>query len=81
MVANMEEALKNKLEESEHQEKTSKLFSICSISKDHSREQFEGSPGPTFVDRLLLGIPWKSMEYNLQSIEDSHQSGIRETSK
>ncbi|KAI5662013.1 hypothetical protein M9H77_21336 [Catharanthus roseus] len=34
MVAYMEEALKNKLEGFEDQGKVSKLFSICSISKD-----------------------------------------------
>ncbi|KAI5652233.1 hypothetical protein M9H77_29420 [Catharanthus roseus] len=39
MVAYMEEALKNKFEEFKGQEKTSKLFTICSISKDFSREQ------------------------------------------
>ncbi|KAI5657960.1 hypothetical protein M9H77_26753 [Catharanthus roseus] len=61
-------ALKSKLERFEGQERASKLFSMCSISKDHSREQIEGengktieeeypiidcSPAPTVADRLL----------------------------
>ncbi|KAI5667741.1 hypothetical protein M9H77_17594 [Catharanthus roseus] len=41
MVTYMEKALKDKLEEFEDKTKTSKSFPICSISKDHSREQFE----------------------------------------
>ncbi|KAI5672385.1 hypothetical protein M9H77_12749 [Catharanthus roseus] len=40
MVAYMEGALKNKFEEFKGQEKNSKLFTICLISKDYSREQF-----------------------------------------
>ncbi|KAI5672513.1 hypothetical protein M9H77_12877 [Catharanthus roseus] len=39
MVAYMEEALKSKLEGFEDQKKASKLFSMCSTSKDQSREQ------------------------------------------
>ncbi|KAI5649784.1 hypothetical protein M9H77_35789 [Catharanthus roseus] len=35
----MEEALKSKLEGLEDQGRASKLFSICSIGKGHSREQ------------------------------------------
>ncbi|KAI5648792.1 hypothetical protein M9H77_34797 [Catharanthus roseus] len=68
MVVYMEEALKNNFEGFGDQEKASKLFSICSISKDHSRKQLEGenwlsvgegyptvdsSPAPTIADRLL----------------------------
>ncbi|KAI5664034.1 hypothetical protein M9H77_23357 [Catharanthus roseus] len=68
MVAYIEEALKIKLEGFEGQEKASKLFSMCSISKDHSRESIggengfvleeehpaaDGSSAPTVIDRLL----------------------------
>ncbi|KAI5652897.1 hypothetical protein M9H77_30084 [Catharanthus roseus] len=42
MVAYMEKALKNKFEGFGDQGEASKLFSICSISKDHSRKQLEG---------------------------------------
>ncbi|KAI5672890.1 hypothetical protein M9H77_13254 [Catharanthus roseus] len=42
IVAYMEEALKNKFE---GQGKASKLFSIFSICKDHSREQFDDENG------------------------------------
>ncbi|KAI5653842.1 hypothetical protein M9H77_31029 [Catharanthus roseus] len=45
IVAYMGEALKNKFEEFEDQGKASKLFTICSICKDHSREQFDGFKG------------------------------------
>ncbi|KAI5672379.1 hypothetical protein M9H77_12743 [Catharanthus roseus] len=44
MVVFIEEALKNKLEGFEDQGKASKLFSICSIRKDQSREQIGGFP-------------------------------------
>ncbi|KAI5668279.1 hypothetical protein M9H77_18132 [Catharanthus roseus] len=68
MVAYMDEALKNIFGEFGDQGKASKLFSICSISKDHSRKQFEGEnwlsvgeghptadgiPAPTVTDRIL----------------------------
>ncbi|KAI5657077.1 hypothetical protein M9H77_25870 [Catharanthus roseus] len=42
MVAYIEDALKNKIEGFGDQGKASKLFSICSKSKDHSRNQLEG---------------------------------------
>ncbi|KAI5676266.1 hypothetical protein M9H77_07216 [Catharanthus roseus] len=79
MVAYMEEALKNKLGGFEDQEKVSKLFSICSINKDHSREQIGRekwrSPCPYLASRLLLRKFWKSTPYcveaNLHAIEDS----------
>ncbi|KAI5676196.1 hypothetical protein M9H77_07146 [Catharanthus roseus] len=75
MVAYMEKALKNKFEEYGDQGKASKLFSICSLSNDHSRKQLEGenwlsveeghptvdsSPAPTIAGRLL---PAESLEF------------------
>lgn len=45
MVSYIEEALRKKLEEFEGLEKTSKLFLICTISKDHSGEQIGGKNG------------------------------------
>ncbi|KAI5677757.1 hypothetical protein M9H77_08707 [Catharanthus roseus] len=45
IVVFIEEALKNKLECFEAQGKASKLFSICSISKDHSTKQTGGENG------------------------------------
>ncbi|KAI5672403.1 hypothetical protein M9H77_12767 [Catharanthus roseus] len=81
MIINMENALKNKLEGFENQRKVSKLFIICSISKDHSREQVErekwlrmeksepitdDSPVPTITGRLLLEISWKSTPYRVR---------------
>ncbi|KAI5673568.1 hypothetical protein M9H77_13932 [Catharanthus roseus] len=54
MVAYMEEALKIKIEGLEGQEKGSKLFSICSISKDPSREQIGGKNGKYWRITALL---------------------------
>ncbi|KAI5668649.1 hypothetical protein M9H77_18502 [Catharanthus roseus] len=45
MVAYMEEDFKNKFEEFKGQGKASKLFSICLIIKDYSREQVDGENG------------------------------------
>ncbi|KAI5653811.1 hypothetical protein M9H77_30998 [Catharanthus roseus] len=45
IVAYMEEALKSKLEWFEGQERSSKLFFMCSISKEQSREQIGGEHG------------------------------------
>ncbi|KAI5672359.1 hypothetical protein M9H77_12723 [Catharanthus roseus] len=45
VVAYMEEALKDKLEGFEGQEKASKAFSMCSIRTDHSRERIRGENG------------------------------------
>ncbi|KAI5682524.1 hypothetical protein M9H77_03752 [Catharanthus roseus] len=42
IVAYLEEALKCKLEGFEGKERASKLFSMCSISKDQRREQIGG---------------------------------------
>ncbi|KAI5652898.1 hypothetical protein M9H77_30085 [Catharanthus roseus] len=42
MGAYMEEVLKNKFKRFGDQGEASKLFSICSISKDYSRKQLEG---------------------------------------
>ncbi|KAI5671545.1 hypothetical protein M9H77_11909 [Catharanthus roseus] len=68
MVAFFEEALKSKLQGFEGQERATKLFSMCSISKDQSREQIGGeigkvlegkhptandSPASTVASRLL----------------------------
>ncbi|KAI5652891.1 hypothetical protein M9H77_30078 [Catharanthus roseus] len=50
MAAYMEEALKNKLEEVAGLRKASKLFSICSIRKDHFREQIEGENSSVFEE-------------------------------
>ncbi|KAI5671397.1 hypothetical protein M9H77_11761 [Catharanthus roseus] len=79
MVAYLEEALKSKLEGYEGQERVSKLFSKCSISKDQTREKIGGK---SFVSQfwfyeaqILIGV-----ESKLLAIEDSHQSGIRATS-
>ncbi|KAI5652324.1 hypothetical protein M9H77_29511 [Catharanthus roseus] len=64
----MEEVVENKFEGFGDQGKASKMFSICSISKDHSRKQLEGenwisigegkptsdgSLTPTIIGRLL----------------------------
>ncbi|KAI5657954.1 hypothetical protein M9H77_26747 [Catharanthus roseus] len=79
MVAYMEEALKNKFEEFGDQEETSKLFFICSISKDHSKKQLkeenwvsvgeehptaDGSPAPTVVGRFLDKKAKKFLPYH-----------------
>ncbi|KAI5664558.1 hypothetical protein M9H77_23881 [Catharanthus roseus] len=45
MVAYMEDDLKNKFEEFKGQGKASKLFLICSIIKDYSREQVDCENG------------------------------------
>ncbi|KAI5663546.1 hypothetical protein M9H77_22869 [Catharanthus roseus] len=75
MVAYVEEALKRKLEEFEGQERASKLFSMCSISKDRSKNKLEEKMtkslkettlpamvalGPTLPVGFWIGKLWSS---------------------
>ncbi|KAI5672287.1 hypothetical protein M9H77_12651 [Catharanthus roseus] len=71
-VAYLEEALKNKLEGFEDHEKVSKLFSICSISKDHSREQV-GRETWLSVGEELLYRRRKSMKNNTEGLHDEEE--------
>ncbi|KAI5677784.1 hypothetical protein M9H77_08734 [Catharanthus roseus] len=52
MIAYKEETLKRKIEEFEGQRKLPKLFKICSIVKEQSREQF----GPPYCHGRLAAI-------------------------
>ncbi|KAI5653345.1 hypothetical protein M9H77_30532 [Catharanthus roseus] len=88
MVAYIEKALKNKFEEFGDQGEASKLFSICSISKDHSTKQLEGenwlsvreghptadgSPTPTLVVfNQGLDGHFESLSYRLARVSYSH---------
>ncbi|KAI5653445.1 hypothetical protein M9H77_30632 [Catharanthus roseus] len=77
MIGYLEEAFNNKFEEFEGQEKTSMLFSICSISKDYSEEQLVP---PTVDGRARLKQCFiTSMEGPLPI--QSHQEGTRDPSR
>ncbi|KAI5663921.1 hypothetical protein M9H77_23244 [Catharanthus roseus] len=77
MIAYMEEALKNKFGEFGDQGKVSKLFSICLISKDHSRKQLEGENWPSVQKghSTADGIPASTTACRLlprESLEFTH---------
>ncbi|KAI5682759.1 hypothetical protein M9H77_03987 [Catharanthus roseus] len=60
--AYLEEALKSKIEGFEGQKQVTKLFSMCSISKDQTREQLEKKmakswKGATLPPIVALGLP------------------------
>ncbi|KAI5663385.1 hypothetical protein M9H77_22708 [Catharanthus roseus] len=75
MVTHMEEVLKNKLEEFEGQGKASKLFSICSISKDKLREQIgvfnQGFNG------YFKSLSYRSYEHNFYDCYEGNRFGAR----
>ncbi|KAI5658491.1 hypothetical protein M9H77_27284 [Catharanthus roseus] len=61
MIAYMEEVLKKKFEEFEGQGKTSKMFSICSINRNYSKEQFGVENWlkiPQSKKEVILGRIW-----------------------
>ncbi|KAI5653331.1 hypothetical protein M9H77_30518 [Catharanthus roseus] len=93
MVVFVEEALKTMFEEFGGQGKALKLFLMYSITKDHSREQFEGENGrkgilPPMVALPLpstkffkkVGDPWRGVESKVTSNVDLHQisNGLNE---
>ncbi|KAI5664130.1 hypothetical protein M9H77_23453 [Catharanthus roseus] len=63
MVAYIEEALKNKFGGFGDQREAFKLFSICSIRKDHLRKQLEGEIGYNgYFKSLSYRLAWSFFE-------------------
>ncbi|KAI5676545.1 hypothetical protein M9H77_07495 [Catharanthus roseus] len=80
----MDEALKNKFEEFKGQGKVSKLFSICSISKNQSREEIGGeltnSPALTVSGRLPPMKPFEDGTLPRLGLKHMFQHGRRVSS-